>query len=139
MHEIECKPSRWLGLLQAGMAVLALVAVWHAALTQVGQIILSGGVVGLLWRSRQATRYLRLRADGSLQWREAAGEWQDAGVEDDSVVNRWMLVMRLRVAGQVDTVVILPDSVPADDMRRLRVALRWARHTHLDTASPDAD
>lgn len=136
MHEIECKPSRWLGLLQAGMGMLALLAVWRAALPLVAQLVLSLGVAWLLWRTRQQPAYLRLRQDGSLQWRDQSGDWQDAEIGGDSLVNTWVMVVRLRVAERLRTLILLSDSAPPDALRRLRVFLRWAHRTHSDITSP---
>ncbi|MBT9566747.1 MAG: hypothetical protein IV085_00460 [Thiobacillus sp.] len=142
MHPIELKPSRLLGLLLVGMTALALLAIHLAALPAVVQGALGVSAIGALalaWRRLQAPVRLRIAADGSLQSRNDAGEWAACEVLGDSLVTRNMIVLRYRLpGGRAETRVLLPDSASADDRRRLRVSLRWARHTRSDTASPDA-
>lgn len=141
MREIELKPSLWLWLLLAGMAALALVATGLAALPAAVQLGLGAVVIGLAaWggqRARPGTR-LRIAADGRLQCPDEAMEWRDAEVLGDSFVSTGLIVLRYRTAGKARSLTLLPDSASADDLRRLRVALRWARRTRSDTASPDA-
>ena len=143
MREIELKPSRWLGLLLLGMAVLALVAIGRAALPVPVQLTLGVAVIGLAaWgglRARLGTG-LRLAADGRLQCRDDTMEWRDAEVLGDSFVSTGLIVLRYRPAGgPVRTLTLLPDSAAADGLRRLRVSLRWTRRTRSDTASRGAD
>jgi toxin CptA len=142
MREIEFKPSRRLGLLLAGMAALALVAIGLAALPLAVQLGLGALVIGLVvWggkRARPGATRLRIAADGRLQCLDEAMEWRDAEVLGDSFVSTGLIVLRYRTAGQVRSLALLSDSAGADDLRRLRVALRWARRTRSDTASPDA-
>lgn len=140
MREIELKPSRRLGLLLAGMLLLALAAVILAALQGGLQLALGMTVTGLgVWGWRQARPMARLRiaADGRLQCLDDA-EWRDAEILGDSFVSIGLIVLRYRVAGKVRTLTLLPDSASTDDLRRLRVSLRWTRRTRSDTASPGA-
>ncbi|MGB9128819.1 MAG: protein YgfX [Thiobacillus sp.] len=141
MHEIEFKPSRRLGLLLRGMAALALLAVGLAALPVPVRLTLGGIVIGLaVWgerRSRPGAR-LRVAADGRLQCLDEAMEWRDAAVLGDSFVSTGLIVLRYRMAGKVRTLTLLPDSAEAEDLRRLRVSLRWAPRTRSDTAFPGA-
>jgi len=141
MHEIELKPSRRLGLLLRGMAALALLAVGLAALPVPVRLTLGVIVIGLaVWgerRSRPGAR-LRVAADGRLQCLDEAMEWRDAAVLGDSFVSTGLIVLRYRMAGKVRTLTLLPDSAEAEDLRRLRVSLRWAPRTRSDTAFPGA-
>jgi len=141
MREIELKPSRRLGLLLAAMASLALLAIGLAALPLAAQLGLGAVVIGLVaWggqRARPGTR-LRIAADGRLQCLDDMMEWHDAEVLGDSFVSTGLIVLRYRTAGKARALTLLPDSASTDDLRRLRVALRWARRTRSDTASPDA-
>jgi toxin CptA len=142
MHEIELKPSRRLGLFLLGMAVLALAAIGLTALTAGVQLATGAVVTGLTaWSWRRARRVARLRiaADGRLQCLDDTIEWRDAEVQGDSFVSTGLMVLRYRTAGPVRTLTLMADSASADDLRRLRVSLRWTRRTHLDTSSPDAD
>ncbi|HEX7971645.1 MAG TPA: protein YgfX [Thiobacillus sp.] len=142
MREIELKPSRLLGLLLIGMAALALLAVYLAALPGVLRLALGAAVIGLsVWGGRRALPVTRLRiaADGRLQCRDDTAEWRDAEVMGDSFVATGLIVLRYRTTDKrVRCLTLLPGSADADDLRRLRVSLRWARRTRSDTASPDA-
>jgi len=142
MREIELKPSRRLGLLLAGMLLLALAAVTLAALPGSLQLTLGMTATGLgvwgWWRARPMAS-LRVVADGRLQCLDAAAEWCDAEVMGDSFVSTGLIVLRYRTAGgHVRTLALLPDSAAADDLRRLRVSLRWTRRTRSDTTTPGA-
>jgi len=143
MREIEFKPSRLLGLLLLGVAALALVAIRLAALPDAIQLVLGAAAIGLsAWGWRRGlpiAASLRIAADGRLQCLDDAAEWGDAEVLGDSFVSPALVVLRYRTAGQpMRTLTLLPDSASADDLRRLRVSLRWTRRTRSDTASPDA-
>lgn len=143
MHPIELKPSRLLGLLLGGMAALALGAIYLAALPVAAQGVLALSVTGALahgWKRLQAPASLRIEAAGTLQCREEQGKWSPLEVLGDSLVTRYLIVLRYRRPGtRPQTLLLMSDSAAADDLRRLRVSLRWARHTRSDTASPDAD
>ena len=143
MREIELKPSRWLGLLLLGMAALALAAIALAALPATIRLVLAVGVIGLVawrWRRARSACDLRIKGDGRLQCRDGQGEWRDIEVLGDTLVSTALVVLRYRIAASdgVRSLVLLPDSADADDLRRLRVSLRWTRRTRSDTASPDA-
>lgn len=142
MREIELKPSRLLGLLLAAMVALGLTALWQATMPEGARWALALAVVGLAIRGwRQATRQARLRlsADGSLQRLGGEAGWQDVEVLGDSFVSPFLVVLRYRIGGEgVRSHVLLPDSADADDLRRLRVSLRWARRTRSDTSFPGA-
>lgn len=124
------------------MVLLALLAVGLAALPAGWKLALGAGVIGLAgWSARRAAPVTRLRigADGRLQCQDAAGEWQAMVVLGDSFVSPALIVLRYRDGGgAVRTRTLLPDSAPADDLRRLRVSLRWARRTRSDTTAPGA-
>lgn len=142
MREIELKPSRRLGLLLAGMLLLALAALYLAALPgglQVALVLLITGFSAWRWRRISTMERLRIAADGRLQCLDEAGEWRAAEVLGDSFVSTALIVLRYRIEGRpARSLILLPDSAAADDLRRLRVSLRWARHTRSDTVSPDA-
>jgi toxin CptA len=142
MREIELKPSRRLGLLLAGMLLLALVAGYRAALPAGLQVALGAAMTGwaaLGWRRLSPTAGLRIAGDGRLQGLDDTGEWRDAEVLGDSFVSTVLIVLRYRIgSSQARCLTLLPDSADADDLRRLRVSLRWARRTRSDTASRDA-
>ncbi len=143
MNEIELKSSRRLGLLLLGMTVLALAAVWLAALPAAVRLALGAGVLALVawgWRRAHRAGVLRVAGDGRLQCPDAEGVWADVEVLGDSLVTPVLVVLRYRSPADrsVRSLVLLPDSADADALRRLRVSLRWTRRTRSDTPSPDA-
>ena len=141
MREIELKPSRLLGLLLLGMTALVLAAIHYAALPGAVQLALAAAVIGLSgwsWRQTRHSEALRMTADGRLQSMDEQGEWRDVEMLGDSMVTSALIVLRYRPPdGPVRSLTLLPDSAAPDHLRRLRVLLRWARHTRSDTASPD--
>jgi toxin CptA len=142
MREIEIKPSRRLGLLLAGMALLALIAIYLAVLPGSVQLALGVAVAGLSgwgWRRASQPARLRMAMDGSLQGLDKAAEWRELEVLGDSFVSIGLIVLRYRIADQsARSLTLLPDSASADELRRLRASLRWTRRTRSDTSSPDA-
>ena len=142
MREIELKPSRRLGLLLLGGAALALVAIHLADVSAAVALVLGVAVIGLGawgWRRASPVAGLRIAADGRLQCLDDTAEWRDAEVLGDSFVSTALIVMRYRTANRpVRTLTLLSDSADADDLRRLRVSLRWARRTRSDTSFPGA-
>jgi toxin CptA len=145
MREIELKPSRLLGLLGlllAAMLLLALVAIYFAALPDSLRLALGGAVAGLAgwgWWRMPPMASLRLGADGKLQCQDDTAAWRDLEVLGDSFVSTVLIVLRYRIPGQpVRVLTLLPDSADADDLRRLRMSLRWIRRTRSDTVSPGA-
>jgi len=142
MRQIEFKPSRRLGLLLAGTLLLALAAVYRAALPGSLQLALGMAAVGLGvwgWRRAAPRASLRIAADGRLQCLDDRGAWCDAEVLGDSFVSTALIVLRYRMDdGPVRTLTLLPDSACADDLRRIRVSLRWTFRTRSDTSTPGA-
>lgn len=140
MREFELKPSRRLGLLRLGMMALALIAVWIAALPTEARLMFSGGTIGLVMlgsRRAQFKDIVRVVADGRLLCLDQQGEWREAEVIGDSFVSTGLIVLRYRLpGGRVRALTLLSDSASADDLRRLRVSLRWASHTRSDKAFP---
>jgi toxin CptA len=143
MHEIAFKPSRLLGLLQLGGVALAVSATLMADVPGAVQWALGVAVCGWgvwVWRQSRCMETLRLTADGQVQCRNEQGEWGEAGVLGDSFVSPVLMVLRYHLpAGRVRALTLLPDSAHADDLRRLRVSLRWARRTRSGTSSLDGD
>lgn len=142
MHQIETRPSRLLGMLYLGMSALALMAIAYAAIPATFQALISLGMIGTSiggWRRMRVAGRLRVDSDGMLQCREAHGDWLDMEVQGETLVTLWLIVLRYRTAGgPMSTLVLLPDSANTDDLRRLRVSLRWAPRIRSDTAFPDA-
>ncbi|MGE5320845.1 MAG: protein YgfX [Hyphomicrobiaceae bacterium] len=142
MREIELKPSRRLGLLLLGMTALALAAIALAGVRAEAAFALGLAAIGLGawgWRQGLPVGGLRIAADGRLQCLDDMAEWRDAEVLDESFVSTGLIVLRYRPADRgARTLTLLPDSAGSDDLRRLRVSLRWARRTRSDTGFPGA-
>ncbi|MBT9539193.1 protein YgfX [Thiobacillus sp.] len=142
MREIELKPSRLLGLLLAGMILLAWLAISLAAVPAAMQWVLAVGIgvmPGWAWLRASWLPRLRIAADGALQVLDDTDAWCTVEVLGDSFATTALIVLSYRLERQGRrSLTLLPDSAPADDLRRLRVALRWIRRTRSDTSSPDA-
>jgi toxin CptA len=141
--EIELKPSRLLGLLVLTMGGLALLSIALASLPMAVKALLAvvalGGALWAFGNSRRALPRLQLGADGSLGIRARDEDWRPALDLPQRFVSPALCVLRLaRTQRRYPSLVLLPDSGEPDDLRRIRVSLRWARRTRLDTASPDA-
>lgn len=97
----------------------------------VGFLLLS---LFLSWRPARDAR-LRGNRDGKLElWHDQ--QWRPAMVGDDSVILPFCTVLRIALDQPRlrRVLVILPDSLPDTDFRRLRVWLRW-RGSHPATNS----
>ncbi|MEW6119733.1 MAG: protein YgfX [Pseudomonadota bacterium] len=141
MHSLECKPSRRLGLWLAGLVILALVVVAMSALPLLVRIALAAATLGFgVWALRRATDMpsLGIDTDGSLHAQDGTGQWLALEVLDDSFVSPALVVLRYRMeTGERHALTLMPDSLPAEDWRQLRVSLRWGRRIRSDTSSPD--
>jgi toxin CptA len=125
---VEIIDSRQLRLFVFTAHIAGISALFLAALPPVTQW--SGAVlltISLLLHFRPRSNF-RLHGDeeGKLMlWRE--GKWQATRMANSSVVWPFFIVLRLATAHQrrYSNLVVLPDSLPATDFRRLRVWLRW--------------
>jgi len=70
---------------------------------------------------------LCLAASGELSCQFANGEQAFVRVQPDSVVFSQLLVLRIRdgESGRLETLALLPDSMPSEQFRVLRLWLRW--------------
>lgn len=70
---------------------------------------------------------LELRPDGSAAVQERVGAWKQARLLGSSCVSPRLTILDLAIAGARlrRSLVVAPDSLQADDFRRLRVWLRW--------------
>ncbi|MDR3426296.1 protein YgfX [Silvimonas sp.] len=80
-----------------------------------------------LWCQPTPRGSLVLAGDGTLLIGWGDESPQAAQVLGSTMVSAHLLVLHLRVQNvrKVQRLVLWPDSMPADDFRRLRVALRW--------------
>jgi len=110
------------GLAAASLAVLP----WPLSLRGLLLVTLASE----LWRPiRRPSRVvgLRLAASGELSFQFANGEQAVVRVQPDSVVFSQLLVLRVRdgESGRLQTLALLPDSMPSEQFRELRLWLRW--------------
>ena len=99
--------------------VLALAAVAVLALEALSRIV--------LLRGPGAVRSLRMQRDGAIEVERPSGARLAGQVRAGSFVAPWLVIVRWRAQGSRwdSTVLLLPDMAPANEMRRLRVLLRW--------------
>jgi len=77
-------------------------------------------------RGRRRLHCLELGEQRAARWQDTLGQWHEAEILPDAYVSRWLVVLNLAEAGRRSlSVVLLPDSAPADELRRLRVWVRW--------------
>ena len=91
-----------------------------------------------LKRGRSTIRELRVQDDHTVVATSVSGERFAGHVQDASYVGAYVTTLVLRVKGsrRAKSVLILPDMLPADDFRRLRVLLRYARNADAEEPEP---
>ncbi|MFA7279686.1 MAG: protein YgfX [Sterolibacterium sp.] len=83
---------------------------------------------GLTWqRTHGVKRIVRLllRADGKLEYVRSNGETGETRVHPHSTVTPYLTVLLLRFDMRLEALVLLPDSLPEEAYRQLRLWLRW--------------
>ncbi|HQR60268.1 MAG TPA: hypothetical protein PLH03_02765 [Methylophilaceae bacterium] len=135
---VGLRPSRLLAGLLGGVslgACLVLVAMplppWLVlafCLANVGATLHAMARDALLWLPTTIVA-LEVTAKSELRCMTRAGEWHMATVLGSSTVMPWLTVLNLKVPGHrfARHVVLTPDRVDADEFRRLRAWLKWAR------------
>ena len=102
------------------------------ALVCAAGIALSAGVYvsGTLQWSRTSVRELTLRPDGGVSWRSGDGAWHVAPEVSGGVLAPWLIVIGLKEDGRsLQPLLVLPDALDGEDLRELRVWLRWRPQT----------
>jgi hypothetical protein len=115
------------------MAGAALVCAWiglpgSAFAPAATGIVLAWGwhLVHALRRGKSALRALEMNSAGGVRCQDGLGQWQDLRLLPGSSVSRWLIVMILGEVGKRGrSLVLLPDSAAAEELRRLRAWLRW--------------
>lgn len=81
-----------------------------------------------LQRGHRGARAVLVCRDGAIEVQDATGAWRTGSLRAGSFVAPWLTIVRWRPhAGRFDaTIVLLPDMLPAEDFRRVRVLLRWS-------------
>jgi toxin CptA len=126
--EINLKPSRALIAALSAMHLLAIAAVWVLS----WPIATSFTVLVLVsftwcWRRKWAVT-LKINVKGELLLQQD-GDWLEVKVLASSLVLPYLTVLNLKLPGRrwPLNIVLLPDSLDAQDYRKLRVWLRWGQ------------
>ena len=106
----------WIGLpdlaLWPVVAGIAIAWAWHTSLA--------------LHLSPAAVRALEMNDAGGVRCRDGAGRWHEGEILPGSYVSAWLMVLLLDAGGRGrQALVLLPDCASAEELRRLRVWLRW--------------
>jgi toxin CptA len=120
------------GLLSVAHA-LALVSAWFSLAGWPLSLVIAGIFISAIscfietfHRSAGAITALELHTEGRAAWRDRGGDWHECRLRRDSFVSVPLIVIGLdQSEPNRQWIVLLPDSAPADDMRRLRVWLSW--------------
>src|SRR5712691_6280630 len=131
----DLKPSFKLAGLLAVAHVLALGAAWVSlagwpqALVGLGVLLSGAGCLAeVLQRSSRAVLSLELREDGRASWRDRNDRWHEGRLGNEHFVSTAFVVLRLdQTARGRKWLVLMGDSARPEDLRRLRVWLRWRR------------
>ncbi len=115
------------------MAAAALAGAWVSLPAAALPLVAAGIALAWAWHVAQALRrgdsalhVLELDAEGGARCRDGAGQWHEAEILPGSYVSAWLIVVILGAAGRRRrALVLLPDAAASDELRRLRVWLRW--------------
>jgi hypothetical protein len=133
--QIELKPSLRLAGLLGAVHILALAAAWLSlegwprVLVACGLLLSAMGcLTEIFHRSSRAAVSLELLDDGRASWRDGSARWHEGRLGDHHFVSAALVVMRLdQTQGARKWLVLAADSGAPEDLRRLRVWLRWYR------------
>lgn len=80
------------------------------------------------WRRLLRPAGLRLDCARAIAVRGRLGEWRSGAVRDGSFVAPWLVIVRWRPEGarRDHTLVILPDMLAPEALRKIRVLLKWS-------------
>jgi hypothetical protein len=115
------------------LGAVALACAW-ISLPETALVPVAAGIVlALIWhlpealqRGERAVHALDLDAKGAARWRDRSGRWHEAEILPSSYVSGWLVVVNLGQTGRRGrSLVLLPDSAGTEELRRLRVWLRW--------------
>ncbi len=133
--QIELKPSLRLAGVLGAVHILALAAAWLSLegwsrhLVACGLLVSAIGCLAeILHRSSRAAVSLELLDDGRASWRDGSARWHEGRLGGDHFVSAALVVMRLdQTQGGRKWLVLAADSGAPEDLRRLRIWLRWYR------------
>lgn len=95
--------------------------------------ILTLSLSRLVWQRRLSLpAALKLQADGGLTLFDSQGVATECRVQPETTVMPWLVVLRYKSFGKVDSLVLPVDALGAEAHRQLRTWLRW--RARLDSA-----
>ena len=122
-------------ILLMGHIAVAVTLVWVDIAVVFRMLIVAILLVSLVYELRsaalrlgaEAVMKLRIDRDNTLSVQLRSGVWYPCEVLGSTCVTSSLTVLNLRWGGRrrIRSVTILPDTMAADDYRRLRVWLRW--------------
>ena len=130
---IPLQSSPTLASLLALLHILALFSAtvslegWPLALAGAGVCLSAAGSIGdALRRWPRSALELELCDDGGAAWRDRRGAWHQGRIAGPSYVSSWLLIAPLSSPGERRRLLVLmPDSAEREDLRKLRLWLRW--------------
>jgi|SRR5215813_7581500 len=136
MLRIDLRPSRLLSLVLVVAHGLAAYSVW-ISLGGLPKILAAVAVLAslaatlahALLRTPGSAVSLELAEDGRASWRDRRGAWREGALGSSHFVSPLLVVVELKPRHRgVKRLVLFADSASRDELRRLRVRLRWGRH-----------
>lgn len=130
---VSLRPSRILAVSLTIMAAAALACAWTSLEPLAFAPVAAGIALAWAWhlahvmrRGAGGVHALELAAQGDARWQDGSGQWHDTEILPGSYVSDWLVVVNLGTSGAPGrSLVLLPDCAVADELRRLRVWLRW--------------
>lgn len=130
---IELRPSRKLiAVLCAGHLLAFIVAA--VALPTVPAVILAAALAASFFgqlrvarlRSRDSIQTLRITQEDRIEFRDRDGVWHASTVRAHGYATSWLIILPLTdEGGHRRQAILLSDSCAPEDLRKLRVWLRW--------------
>lgn len=115
-----------IGLSHAAAALIMFLPNWPVAAVTLATILVLGSAAWSVWRCRSEVVALRLLADGRLEYRRQGEKtFALAELQPTATVHPLLTVLRLKVANATLSVVVAPDSGRIEELRQLRIWLRW--------------
>jgi hypothetical protein len=135
---LEPRPSRFGGLAVAAGCAATSVLLALLPLPIAAVVPIASAILGVLWSGlrrcagRGVPALLHVGLDRRITVTDRDGRSCDGAILDDSYVGAWLTTIVWRADGTpwwhpARAIVVLPDTLPEDDFRRLRVALRYGR------------
>ena len=136
MLRIDLRPSRILAAILVIAHGAAIAAVALAGMPPWLQLIAIAALAAnlmfeirqtVLLRAPDAVVAIEIASDDALSIQTRRGDWIECEVLGSTYVIYFLAIVNLKEqgSGRVKRAVILPDSIDAEDFRKLRVWLRW--------------